>query len=157
MVHKQLAELSMAPELFLHQKHTVASLLIGADEVAGPGGDEKGGDKVKGGTEDDDKEKRDFNKMLEHYPGLKSYIPYRSKASIDAEREKRLESPESSCCTAAVLVLLFSLTMYVIMSRRDMTFDYWTHEGIHEHLMDAYDGEKDFYSIRTWEEVHLWF
>jgi len=157
VVHKQLAELSMAPELFLHQKHTVASLLIGADEVAGPGGDEKGGDKVKGGTEDDDKEKRDFNKMLEHYPGLKSYIPYRSKASIDAEREKRLESPESSCCTAAVLVLLFSLTMYVIMSRRDMTFDYWTHEGIHEHLMDAYDGEKDFYSIRTWEEVHLWF
>ena len=23
--------------------------------------------------------------------------------------------------------------------------------------MDDYDGEKDFYSIRTWEEVHLWF
>ena len=45
VIHKQLAELSMAPELFLHKKHTIASQLI-----EGTGDDAVGADEqVKGG------------------------------------------------------------------------------------------------------------
>lgn len=61
--------------------------------------------------------------ILENYRGLKYYAPFRQESAEDIEN-RRLHGRDTSCCTLLFLILLLSLTIFVVSERRDVNTEF---------------------------------
>jgi hypothetical protein len=150
-VVKAMADENLPPEFWFYERSKVNQQII-----------QKLSLEQEIDEEDDDeielkKEEIEYNQILMNYPGLESYIPYRSKESIEKENEKRLRSRESSCCTFMVIVVLFSLTIVVILGRVQLEFDYWIQQGMTNLLLREYEVGQNFYDIKNFNDMNEFY
>jgi hypothetical protein len=74
-------------------------------------------------------QKEENQQLLENYSGLKYYLPPFTSNLEDYDKQ-RLHSRNTSCCTLMFLILLLSLSCYILTQRRNVTYEFWLQKGI---------------------------
>ena len=80
-------------------------------------------------NEDLKEQKEENQQLLENYTGLKYYLPPFTSNLEDYDKQ-RLHSRDNSCCTLMFLILLLSLSCYILTDRRNVTHEFWLQKGI---------------------------
>ena len=97
-------------------------------------------------NEDLKEQKEENQQLLENYSGLKYYLPPFTSNLEDYDKQ-RLHSRDSSCCTLMFLILLLSLSCYILTERRNVTHEYWLQKGIKASLEQPTSSGSTFYEM----------
>lgn len=88
---------------------------------------------IEDANEEMKEQKEESQQLLENYSGLKYYLPPNTSKLEDYDKN-RLHSRDTSCCTLMFLVLLLSLSCYILNGRRNVTHEFWIQNRIRSSL-----------------------
>lgn len=106
------------------------------------------------GNEEIKEQKEENQQLLENYSGLKYYLPP-FVSNLEDYDKHRLHSRDSSCCTFMFLILLLSLSCFILTDRRNVTHEYWLQNGIKASLQKPTSNGSTFDEMRDQNDFGL--
>jgi hypothetical protein len=94
-----------------------------------------------------------YKSFEETYQGLRSFREP-DKEDIQEFKDNRTKRRDASLLVAVVILVMLACSLGCVLTRRQVTRDFWIQAGVHSQLLQNFQGDENFFDINTIDNLN---